>query len=816
MSKSKEEVSAVNREYSMIEHLVRQGVSRRQFMTACSAMTATLAVPPFLRSGAAIAADAALAGGEQVFWSSCVVNCGSRCPLKVIVKNGEVIRIEPEDTGTDSCSTPHVRACARGRSMRQRLYSAERLQYPMKRVGKRGEGKFERISWDEAFDTVAAALKRIIAQYGNEAVYYQYGSGTYQLVVGRSPNFRLLNMLGGYLNQYGTYSSAQIREGMPYTYGTGGNGSYMTEVVNSKLYLSFGNSPLNTRLSGGGKGYEWQCAKDGGAVRTILVDPMYTDSMLGKEDEWVPIRPGTDAALCEGLAYVLITENLVDQAFLDQYCVGYDEKTLPASAPPKSDYKNYILGNGKDGLAKTPGWASQITGVPVSTIVRLAREIGTTKPAFISQGYGVQRQANGEQSVRAIAMLPILTGNIGLPGTNTGAREGDVEMGAVGLPTGKNPVKANMPFFLWTEAILRGQELTAKRDGIRGVDKLPAPIKFMWNYAGNVLANQHSDLNRTAQILADETKCEFVLVIDNQMTSSAKFADILLPDLMSQENYDYAADGYASGTGSFLVALQRAIKPKHEGRSSYEICRGIAKRFGIEDKFTEGRTQEQWVEWCYNETRKKHPELPDFAQFQKQGVAKMYNKGKAQIALAGFRKDPVKNKLGTPSGKIEIYSERLAKIAAEWELPPGDVITPLPQYVTTWESHLDPKTAKYPLQLFGLHGHGRTHSSYHNVAWLRELHPDMLLINPVDAASRGLKTGDQVRIFNDRGTVLLPARVTPRIMPGVVAFPQGAWYKPNKAGVDEGGCINTLTSLRPSPLAKANPQHTNLVQVAKA
>ena len=111
--------------------------------------------------------------------SSCVVNCGSRCPLKVIVKNGEVIRIEPEDIGTDSCSTPHVRACVRGRAMRQRLYSAERLEYPMKRVGKRGEGKFERISWDEAFDTVAAALKRIIAQYGNEAVYYQYGSGTY-------------------------------------------------------------------------------------------------------------------------------------------------------------------------------------------------------------------------------------------------------------------------------------------------------------------------------------------------------------------------------------------------------------------------------------------------------------------------------------------------------------------------------------------------------------------------------------------------------------------------------------------------------------
>ena len=149
-------------------------------------------------------------------------------------------------------------------------------------------------------------------------------------------------------------------------------------------------------------------------------------------------------------------------------------------------------------------------------------------------------------------------------------------------------------------------------------------------------------------------------------------------------------------------------------------------------------------------------------------------------------------------------------------MPAGDVITPLPQYVTTWESHLDPLARKYPLQLYGLHAHGRTHSTYHNVKWLRELHPDMLLINPVDAAQRGLKTGDQVRGFNGGGTGLLPARVTRRIMPGVIAFPQGAWYKPNKAGIDEGGCINTLTSQRPTPLAKAHPQHTNLVQVAKA
>jgi DmsA/YnfE family anaerobic dimethyl sulfoxide reductase A subunit len=537
--------------------------------------------------------------------------------------------------------------------------------------------------------------------------------------------------------------------------------------------------------------------------------------MLGKEDEWVPIRLGTDAALVEAIAYVLITKNLDDQTFLDTYCVGYDAKTLPTSAPKNSDYKSYILGYGPDQKAKTPAWASAITGVPEETIVRLATEIGTTQPVFISQGYGVQRQANGEQSARAIAMLPILTGNIGLPGTNNGSREDDVEFGAVGLPVGLNPVKTSIPFFLWTDAITRGQEMTATKDGVRGAERLKVPIKFIWNYAGNVLINQHSDSNRTHKILQDETKCEFILVIDNQMTSSARYADILLPDVMAQENYDYAADGYAQGTGSFLVALQQAVRPRYEEKTSFEICREIAKRFGIEEKFTEGRSQAQWVQWCYEETRKKNPELPPFHEFQRMGVVKLYHKGKSSIVLEAFRKDPLKNKLKTPSGKIEIYSERLAKIAKQWELQPGDVITPIPQYVSTWESHFDEKVKKYPLQLFGIHAHGRTHSTYHNVAWLRELHPDMLMINPIDALPRGLKTGDKVRVFNERGEVIIPVKITPRIIPGVVAMPQGAWYKPNSQGIDEGACVNTLTSLRPSPLAKANPQHTNLVEVRK-
>lgn len=791
-------------------------VSRRSFLKH-SALMATLSCTPVARAVASAVDDM-----EVVTWSSCVVNCGSRCPLRVVSKHGQVIRIEPENTGADTCdmpnAVPHVKACARGRAIRQRLYSQERLKYPMKRVGERGQGRFERISWDEATQIVADQLKRVIAQYGNEAVYLQYGSGSYQMVSAMNAVTRLLNMMGGYLGYYGTYSSAQIRQAMPYTWGFGSNGSYVSEIANAKLHVNFGNNPYVTRTSGGGKAWENECVRQKAHTKTIIIDPMYTDSMLGKEDEWVPVRVGTDAALVEGMAYVMITENLVDQAFLDTYCVGYDEKTLPASAPAKSDYKSYILGQGPDQTPKTPEYASRICGVPAQSIVRLAREIATTKPLFVSQGYGPQRQANGEQTVRAISMLPILTGQVGLPGTNTGARPGDVSLGDVGLPTGKNPVKTKISFFTWTDAIARGASMTAKRDGVRGRDKLQTGIKFMWCQQSNVIGNQHSDLNKTAEILKNDKDCEFIVVVDNQMTASAKFADILLPDTMAQETVDITADGYASGTSNFMVAMQKAVEPQWEQKSTYEICSMVAAKLGIADKYTEGRTQRDWVRWCYEATAKKHPDaMPDFDTFWKLGIVKVPGLGKSPIVCKDFRDDPIKHPLKTPSGKIEIYSERLAKIASEWELEKDECISALPQFTPTFEMPgFDPLSKKYPLQCYGYHFHGRVHSSYHNVPWLREQHPDHVIINPIDAQSRGIETGDWVKVFNDRGAVRVRAKVTPRIIPGCTSIPQGAWRELDANGLDVGACINTLTTLRKSPLAKANPQHTNLVEIVKA
>ena len=442
-----------------------------------------------------------------------------------------------------------------------------------------------------------------------------------------------------------------------------------------------------------------------------------------------------------------------------------------------------------------------------------------TKPLFVSQGWGPQRQANGEETARAVAMVPILLGQVGLPGTPTGAHEGNTSFPAVYLPVGKNPVKATIPVYLWTDAILRGKEMTRRTDALKGAEKLTQNIKMIVNSGGNTMINQHGDCNWTDKVLQDETKLEFVVVCDNMMTPSCRYADILLPDTLGPETNAAACQGGSHGDVAEMLAIQKAVEPRFEEKPSWEICRLIAAKLGLEEKFTEGRTQEEWVRWCYDETRKKVPQLPDFDTFWKNGMAKVWGYRKDPIALEAFRRDPEKHKLKTPSGKIEIYTERLAKETADWKLAEGDVISPIPVFWRTWDMPGDPLAKKYPLQCFGFHGHGRIHSTFHNLPHLRDLHPDVVFMNPLDAEKRGIEDGDTVQVFNDRGIVQLPARVTPRIMPGVITIPQGAWYKPeviNGKRVDVGGCINTLTAHRPSPYAKGNAQHIILVDVRKA
>ncbi|MDM8086590.1 molybdopterin-dependent oxidoreductase, partial [Cellulomonas cellasea] len=747
--------------------------------------------------------------GDKAVWNACLVNCGSRCALRLHVKDGTLVKVGTDDTGSDSLDGPQLRACVRGRSFRHRVYNPDRLKTPMRRKPgtKRGAGEWEEISWDEALDTIASEHARVVKEHGQEAVYLQYASGTAGGNITSGCWSRLLSLAGGYLGYYGSYSTSQITYAMPFTYGARIESNSIGDTVHSNLVIYWGDNPVETRMSGGGNMYNAQVAKKDFKTRTIVIDPRYSETALDLADQWIPIRPGTDAALVAACAHVLITEDLVDQEFLDTYCVGYDEEHMPEGIPAGSSYKSYILGKGPDGTVKTPEWASEITGIPVDVIIQLAREIGTAKPCAIMQGWGLQRQANGENNCRAVMMLPILTGNVGIHGGGNGSREGTIKfpLARMGLA---NPIKTKISCFMWTDAIERGAEMTEIADGVQGKPQLDGPIKMIINVAGNAMINQHSDTTRTAKLLEDDSLCELIVVVENHMTSSARYADILLPATTNAEEDDFIASEY-SGDTAYAMIVDKAIEPLYDAKSHFDMCVELSRKMGLEEEFTEGRTLQEWRTELIARTKKDVPSLYSEQEFRDKGVFRLSNPDGTFVASKAFREDPVANPLTTPSGKIEIFSERLWERSKVWTFDggkKGDKLTALPEHVPTWEGAEEALTnEKYPLQCIGHHYKGRTHSSYGSVDWLIEAHPQVVWMNTLDAQDRGIDNDDVVRVFNDRGVIQLPARVTPRIMPGVLSVPQGAWYSPDKDGVDTGGCINTLTDWHPSPLSKGNP-----------
>ena len=277
--------------------------------------------------------------------------------------------------------------------------------------------------------------------------------------------------------------------------------------------------------------------------------------------------------------------------------------------------------------------------------MELAREIGTTKPVFFAQGWGPQRQANGEQTSRAIAMLPILTGNVGLPGTSTGQHEGNTSFPVQYLPSGKNPVKATIPCFLWTDAITRGAEMDAIHDGLKGVEKLTTPIKMIVNSGGNTMINQHADSNATDKILRDTSKCEFIVVCDNMMT--------LVGPLRrhSLSRHARARNGRPRERGRF--ERRRRVVAAHEEGGRTRL--GAASDLGHLPRDRQGvgprrslhrRPRPAGLDRVvHEETRKKYPTLPDFKTFWAQGPQQVYGVRKNMVALSEFREDPVKNPL---------------------------------------------------------------------------------------------------------------------------------------------------------------------------
>ncbi|MEA5660476.1 MAG: molybdopterin-dependent oxidoreductase, partial [Cutibacterium granulosum] len=501
-------------------------------------------------------------------------------------------------------------------------------------------------------------------------------------------------------------------------------------------------------------------------------------------------------------------------------------------------------------------WASHITGIPAPRIRKLAREIATAKPCAITQGWGPQRSANGENTARAIFLLAAVTGNIGIPGGGTGAREG-AQAFDFAAPFNREITNTTsnriISVFSWLDAIDHGPQMDTFNSGVcekaaPGVRankvpvdehdrptnvKLTTPIKMVWQYAGNSLVGQTGDNNRSVEILRDESKCELIVVCDIQYTTSARYADYILPGTSTAEEEDIHP-GENGGPMAYGIVSSQAIKPLYECRNIYDICTDLSSRLGTEKQFTGGLTRTQWLERTIEETRKGNPGLPSYHQWKKMGI---FRKDMGpHVELADFRKDPTAHPLDTPSGKIEIYSHRLAAMSRAWQFGtfheklPGDKLTALPEYVATWEGAEEARAStKYPFQVIGHHFKGRTHSSYGNVDWLLDAHPQTVWINTRDARAKGISNDDEVFVYNDRGTIRLPARVTDRITPGVLSVPQGAWFHPSRSKdvvaprdanldkpVDVNGSMNTLTSLHPSPLAKGNAVHTTIANVEKA
>jgi len=305
--------------------------------------------------------------------------------------------------------------------------------------------------------------------------------------------------------------------------------------------------------------------------------------------------------------------------------------------------------------------------------------------------------------------------------------------------------------------------------------------------------NQYPNSNKMAQALKE---LEFIVVAEQVMTATAKFADILLPVSTFMERNDIAIGGAIPAYGY----VNKVIEPLYESRSPLEIVCGLATRLGI--SVFSNKTEDEWLREIV-----KGSYVPDYDTFKEKAVYPL-KFPEPQVAFKEQIEDPKNHPFPTPSGKIEVYSRRLAGMN-------NPEIPPIPKYIETWESRNDPLVANYPLQLITTHFKRRTHSQFERVPWLRELMPQAISINPIDAKARGINDGDEVRVFNDRGEIIIPAKLTERVMPGVVDLPQGAWYSPDKHGVDRGGCANVLTKDVRSP-GGAVTYNTALVQIQKA
>lgn len=771
--------------------------------------------------------------------TSCAHNCGSRHALVAHKKGDVIVRLSTDDGrfqkggffGKDTEAEPQLRGCLRGRSYRARLYSPERLLYPMLRVGKRGEGKFKRVSWDEALDYVAKKMVELRNNYGPTALLDQSYAGASYGVLHKSDQIegllgRFLGMFGCRTNSWSVPSYQGTTFSSRMTFGTIHDGNEDDTFAHSKLIIMWGWNPAYT-FHGGNTFYYMRLAKQRGC-KFVLVDPQYTDSAGVYDAWWIPIRPNTDAAMLAGMAHYIFTNNLQDQDFINKFCQGMDEGTMPEQFKDKENFKDYILGK-YDNTPKTPEWAEKICGVPAADIIKLADMYARTKPAALKASWAPGRNSYGEQYNRMAAALQAMTGNIGiLGGCAEGVGKGwHAESVAYPYDENANLWFASIKSDRWAHCVLNYPNVKREEIGCwprndETDGQIPNIKGIFWQ--GSDWFNQLTNINKEIQAVE---KLELVVCMDSTITPSGIWADVLLPVATHFERHDVALPWYK---GHYYIHRPKVIEPLGESRSDFQIFTELAYRlealeperlkdFGkrynpraTRDYFQNpDEVDEAYLQaWWTDKVQYHQGVTMSWEEFKKLGIYK-FILDKPHVA---FRAQIESGKpFETASGKIEILSGYLASIKDWTRTQFGYEIPYIPKWIEPFESLNHEKAKEYPYHLVTPHPRWRTHSIFNNIPWLRETYAQEITLNASDAKALGVRTGDVVEVWNERGKCVVPVYVTERCMPRVAVLHEGAWMDVVD-GVDRAGNPDFLTLDEPSP-AGAFAYNTILVNIRK-
>ncbi|AQW86740.1 molybdopterin-containing oxidoreductase I, DMSO/TMAO/BSO reductase family, catalytic subunit [Campylobacter pinnipediorum subsp. caledonicus] len=769
----------------------------------------------FLKSSAAtalaISSNSVLAKDENIKTIPHASNLGA---FYADVQDGKIVKIHSQVSDKDP-KFPGNEAWI------DRVYSDTRIKYPCVRKsyleGKnspelRGKEEFVRVSWDKAMQLIVDKLKTLKPEEIHNASYSGWGHPGLLHNCGAVAGRFFNTSIGGAVGTDGEYSNGAAGKVNATIMGDLEVYSLQTshEVIleNTKVYVMWGADLLKCNqidykiANRGNNPYYDKYEKSG--IKFITIDPQYTEIANRFGAEWIKIRPNTDVALMLGMAHYLYTSKQYDKDFIEKYTFGFN-KFLP-----------YLLGKTEDKVEKTPAWAAKITGVDEKIIKALADTFVKNR-TFLAGNWSMQRAHHGEQADWMLMVLAAMIGQIGLPGGGFGfsmhySGGGQAFSGAMlpgGLPQGKNKVDVSIPASRISEAILN----PGKKINFKGGHMTYPDLKMLY-ITGATLLGHHPNTNELIKAIRT---LDTVVVHEPWWTPMAKMADIVLPSTTPLERDDISYGG--SYSQDYVYAMKKVIEPLWEARNDYDIFADMAKMISDKAyrKFTGSKTKEERIKGLYDKS--DCPNYMSFEEFWDKGYLyfEPSEDAKKFVRHAEFRKDPVANKLATETGKIQIFSQKFADFKLEdfkghpiW-LEPAE-----------WLGD-EEKTKKYPLHVLSPHPKYRIHSQLDN-SFIRKAYKvtnrEPVVINDEDAKKFGIKDGDVVEVYNDRGAILCGAAVSKNIMQGVIAVEEGAWYDPENVNDEKPRCkaghVNLLTTSIPtSTMAQATSVNTCLAAIRK-